>query len=119
MGVNIGPKDNWSCAPDRLTYGAASALPLTTSAGGAARTMVKIDAQQSARNVMVHVGAGVDGLIFNGHWLSGFTNIYQCVDLNVTPWVHFGRNNELIVVFHDKITIRDASLEFYDKGVYP
>ncbi len=86
---------------------------------GAARTTVKIDAKNSAHNVVVHVQAGVDGVIFNGHWLSGFTNIYQCVDLNVTPWVHFGQDNELIVVFHDKITIQEASLGFYDKGVYP
>lgn len=111
--------DNWSCAPDRLTYGAASTLPLTTSAGGAARTMVKIDARESARNVVVHVQAGVDGVIVNGHWLSGFTNIYHRVDVNVTPWVRFGQDNELIVVFHDKITIQGASLEFYEKGVYP
>ena len=68
---------------------------------------------------LVHVEAGLDGLILNGHWLSGFTNIYHHVDLNVTPWVRFGRDNEVIVVFHDRTTIREASLEFYDKGVYP
>jgi hypothetical protein len=111
--------DNWSCAADRLEYGAASALPLTTPNGGAARTMVNIDARQSARAVVVHVQAGVDAVIVNGHWLSGFTNIYNRVDLNVTPWVRFGQANELIVVFHDKITIQEASLEFYDTGVYP
>ena len=111
--------DNWSCAADRLRYGAKSALPLTTPNGGTARTLVKIDAKQAARNVVVHVGAGLDGVIFNGHWLSGYTNIYQHVDLNVTPWVHFGGENEVIAVFHDKITIREASLEFYEKGVYP
>ncbi len=111
--------DNWSCAADRLTYGPPSALPLATPSGGAARTMVNIDARQSARNVVAHVQAGVDGLIVNGHWLPGFTNIYNRVDLNVTPWVRFGQANELIVVYHDKITIRAAWLEFYEPGVYP
>ncbi|MBE3068900.1 MAG: hypothetical protein IMZ66_01550, partial [Planctomycetes bacterium] len=111
--------DGWACAPDRLTYGAASALPLTTPGAGAARTMVRIDAKQSARTVVVHVEAGLDGLIINGHWLSGFSNIYHHVDLNVTPWVRFGQDNEVVAVFHERVTIREASLEFYDKGVYP
>jgi len=113
-------KENWAYAADRLAYSPASALPLAaTSAGGAVRTTVKIDAEQSPHNVVVHVSAGLDGLIFNGHWLGGYGNIYNYVDLNVTPWVRFGRDNELIAVFHDKMTIQDAWLEFYDKDVYP
>jgi hypothetical protein len=112
-------KDRWSYAPDRLTYGADSALPLTIPAAGAIRTTVRIDAAQSARNVMIHVEAGVDGVIVNGHWVAGFGNIYHQVDLNVTPWVRFDQDNEVIAVFHEKTTIPDAWLEFYDKGVYP
>jgi hypothetical protein len=112
-------KDNWSYAPDRLTYGTASALPLTAAGAGAARTTVKIGAKESAYTVVVHVQAGVDGVIFNGRWLPGCTNIYRSVDRNVTPWVRFGQDNELIVVFHEKITIQEVSLEFYDKGAYP
>ena len=112
-------KDHWSYARDRLTYSPASDLPLATSAEGAVRTMVNIDQRQSACNIVLHVQAPVDGVIFNGHWLAGFPNIYDYVDLNVTPWVRFGRANELIAVFHDKLTIRDAWLDCYDKGVYP
>ncbi len=111
--------DNWSYAPDRLHYGANSALPLTTSGEGTIRTLVKIDAKQSAHDAVVHIQAGVDGVIFNGRWLWGLGNIYHDIDLNVTPWVHFGRENEVIAVFHEKSTILGASLEFYDKGVYP
>ena len=81
--------------------------------------MARIDTNKSAHNVVVHVQAGVDGVIFNGHWVSGFSNIYKHIDANVTPWVRFGRENELIVVFHDKLTIQNASLEFYQKDVYP
>jgi len=109
----------WSYAPDRLTYGPASSLPLTAPAAGSLRTIVKIDASQSARNVMVHVEAGVDGLIVNGHWAAGFGNIYRHVDLNVTPWVRFGQDNELIAVVHEKTTIPEAWLEFFDQGVFP
>ena len=112
-------KDHWSYAPDRLTYGPGSALPLTTPAAGSARTTVKIDAAHSARTVMVHVQASVDSVIVNGHWISGFSNIYRHIDVNATPWVRFGQDNEVIVVFHEKTTIPDAWLEFYDKGVYP
>jgi len=112
-------KDHWSYAADQLTYGPAAPLPLTIPAAGSLRTTVKIDAAQSARNVMVHVQAGADGVIVNGRWVPGFSNIYQHVDLNVTPWVRFGRDNEVIVVFHEKTTIPDAWLEFYDQGVFP
>ena len=34
-------------------------------------------------------------------------------------WVHFGQDNEVIVVFHEQIPIPDARLKFYDKSVYP
>ena len=112
-------KDNWAYAPDRLTYGPDSSLPLTIPAAGSIRTTVKLDAAQSARNIMIHVQAGVDGVIVNGRWTSGFRNIYHHVDLNVTPWVRFGQDNEIIAVFHEKTDIPDAWLEFYDKGVYP
>ena len=111
--------ERWSYAADRLTYGPAKTLPLTAPAAGSIRTTVKIDTAQSVRNVMVHVQAGVDAVIVNGHWMAGFTNIYNYVDLNATPWVRFGEDNELIVVFHEKTTVPDARLEFYDKGSYP
>jgi hypothetical protein len=111
--------DGWSYAADRLTYGPASRLPLTAPAAGSLRTSVKIDAAQSGRNVMVHVLAGVDAVIVNGRWSAGFGNIYRHVDLNVTPWVRFGQENELIVVVHEKTPLRDAWLEFYDPGVFP
>ena len=73
---------------------------------------MKIDAAQSARTVMIHIHAGVDGVIINGHWVAGFSNIYHHVDLNVTPWVRFGEENEVIAVVHEKTRIGDAWLEF-------
>jgi hypothetical protein len=110
LGIPLVEDATWAQPPP---------LAVLSAGAGAARTRVKIDAKESAHNVVVHVQAGVDGVIFNGRWLPGCTNIYKSVDRNVTPWVHFGQDNELIVVFHGKITIQEASLEFYDKGVYP
>jgi hypothetical protein len=112
-------KDHWSYAADRLRYGLDSALPLMAPAAGSACTTVKIDTAQLGRTVLIHVQAGVDGVIINGHWVAGFSNIYHHVDLNVTPWVRFGQDNEVIVVFHEKTTIPDAWLEFYEEGIYP
>ena len=112
-------KGRWSYAADRLVYGPTLSLPLTAPAAGSVRTTVKIDASQSVRNVMIHLEAGVDAVILNGHWLAGFSNIYHHVDLNATPWVRFGQENEIIAVIHEKTTIPDAWLEFYDKDVYP
>ena len=109
----------WAFAPDRLTFQPTATLPMKTDSAGAVRALVKVDPKESGRNIMIHFGAGIDGLIVNGHWLAGNGNIYNYVDLNLTPWIKFGKENELIAVFHDKQTIPDASLEFYDKGVYP
>jgi hypothetical protein len=109
----------WSYAADRLRYGPAAPLPLTIPSAGSIRTTVKIDPAQSARNILVHVEAGADAVIVNGQWLAGFSNIYRHVDLNATPWVRWGRDNELIVLFHEPTTIPDAWLEFYDQDVYP
>jgi len=61
----------------------------------------------------------VDGVIVNGRWVAGFSNIYNHVDLNVTPWVRFGRDNEVIVVFHEKTTIGDAWLESTTRASIP
>jgi hypothetical protein len=109
----------WAYAPDRLTYQPTAPLPFTTSAAGAVRAMVKVDSKEASRNIVIHFGAGIDGLIVNGHWLGGNGNIYNYVDLNLTPWIKFDQENELIAVFHDKSTIANTALEFYAKGVYP
>ena len=111
--------DGWAYASDRLTYGPAGSLPLTVPAAGSLRTTVAVDSAQRSRHVMIHVQAAVDSVIINGRWVAGFSNIYHHVDLNLTPWVRFGQDNELILVFHEQTAIPAAWLEFYDQDVFP
>ena len=42
------------------------------------------------------------------------------VELNITPWVHFGGDNRIqLVSTYDKGTMRNADLDFYMPGIYP
>ena len=83
------------------------------------RTVVTIDPQYAGRNVFVHVGAGCDLVIVNGHAAPGYPHFYKYADVNATPWVKFGSANTIVAVFHDPQQLADARLEFYDKTHYP
>jgi hypothetical protein len=117
--VERQPLTEWAYAPDRLAYQTPAPLPLTTPGPGALQAKFKVDRKESGRNVFVHIGIGTDGVVVNGHWLPGCSNIYNYVDENITPWVNFGGDNVIATVFHDKSTLADAHIEFYDKNVYP
>jgi hypothetical protein len=42
------------------------------------------------------------------------------VEMNITPWVHFGGDNRIqLVSTYDKGTMRHADLDFYTPGTYP
>jgi len=110
-------KDNWAFAPDCLKYSAVSSLPLTTPIIGALRTAARIDASQAGYNVVVHT------VTSNGHQHSMIFNGYPLLcngnyDVNVTPWVRFGQDNEIIVI-SDTTILHDASIDFYDKKDFP
>jgi hypothetical protein len=111
--------DHWAFAPDKLKFGESSNLPLKTPSAGAVRTVVKIDPKFAGRSVFLHVGAGCDMVVINGHGTSGYSNIYKYVDVNATPWVKFGAENTIVATFHDANEVQDARLEFYDKNRYP
>lgn len=90
-------KDNWSFAPDYLRCSQPGALPLKTPVIGALRTVATIDADQAGPHDVVHTVTSNNhqhSLIFNGRPLLCNGNF----DVNVTPWVKFGQNNEIIVI---------------------
>ena len=73
---------------------------------------------------VVHVEAtdpSLHGVIVNGTAVvrePGF--IGTDFDLNVTPYVKFGQENEIIVIGGaSRHTVKDVSLNFYEKRVYP
>ena len=86
---------------DGLRYGPPTALP-GPLVGKAARRTVKIDASHASRNVVVHAVADnypLSGVLINGRFVLRFRhNLGSEINLNITPWVKFGEDNELILV---------------------
>ena len=108
--------DHWAFAPDDLTYGPPASLPVSHLAG-AWRTTAIIDASHAGSTVMIRTQTNDNhqhAVIFNGHGL-GFGG--NC-EVNVTPWVKFGRENEIIVVC-DYTTMQNASIDYYAPKAFP
>jgi hypothetical protein len=116
---------DWAGSPDGLTYTAPA--PLTERwAGMVARRMVRADAAQARKNVVIHASArpGVlQGVIVNGHYVMRFHHrIGRDIDLNVTLWFFFGQDNEIVLVASGGTSpcgIRNVELRFYDRDIYP
>ncbi len=113
---------DWSYANDYLTYAAPGPLPVTVPDIGSVRCEVTVDASLSGKTIMLHVkanNAGIGALIVNGHWYGSYGNIYNFMDCNVTPYIKFGQKTEIIAVMGSGTTLEKASLDSYEKGVYP
>jgi hypothetical protein len=114
--------DGWNFAHDFMTYSGPNSLPATITQSGTLRTEAVIDPSQKGRNVVLHVdtnNASINGMIFNGHWYAGYGNIYSFNEANVTPFVKYGQKNEIVVVLGGNTIVKDATLNFYDKKIYP
>jgi hypothetical protein len=113
----------WEISVDGLRYAPPVTLP-GPLVGKAARRTVKIDASHANRNVVVHAVADnypLAGVLINGRFVLRFRhNIGSEVNLNITPWVKFGQDNELILVSNGgNGTLREVSLEFHARESYP
>jgi hypothetical protein len=102
----------WDISSDRLHYAPAQ-LPGVIK-GTSARRVFKIDASESSRNVIVHAlgeGRSVGGMIINGRYVSPYGNFMSSEEnLNITPWVKFGQDNELILFYHLPNRNREGNL---------
>jgi hypothetical protein len=61
-------------------------------------------------------------LIINGRFVTQHHHYFLSAEenLNITPWVKFGQDNELLLLFGaPQGTLKEVSLEFHDKGTYP
>jgi hypothetical protein len=97
-------------------------MPVTAPDVGALRCVVDVNAKQAGHNVVVHLhsnDAGIRGLLVNGQFYSGYGNIYNFMDCNVTPFIKWGRKNEIIVLIGKGTVLQQASVDYYDKNVYP
>jgi hypothetical protein len=114
--------NDWSYAQDYMTYSNPGPLPTTPSDPGSHRCEVEIDPKQTGHNVVLHVTCdndGISGIVFNGIAYAAYGNIYNFMEINVTPFVKFGKKNEIIVLNNGKTTIEKASIDFFDKNAYP
>jgi hypothetical protein len=114
--------DGWSFAPDYMTYSDPNTLPANTPGVGSIRREFVPDPKQQGRTVVLHIdgtNASISGLIFNGQFYPSYGNIYNFMDVNVTPWVKWGGKNEVIVVLAGQVTVNTVTLGYYDQGIYP
>ncbi len=88
----------WAASKDVLHYDKTLQLPGKWDAYSAKRNIM-IPAEFKDKQVVVHVEFnenGPMGVHVNGHWLRRSGHIYgHGFDLNITPWVRFGAENEL------------------------
>jgi len=111
----------WDMSRDSLHY-TPGQLPGLFD-GKIARRIFKIDAPQTTQNIVVHAlasGGFLHGMIINGRYVAVGL---QCAEenLNITPWVKFGQDNELILLSagYNGQVMKEVSLEFHEKGTYP
>ncbi|MHB9026529.1 MAG: type 1 glutamine amidotransferase family protein [Armatimonadota bacterium] len=116
----------WNMTNDGLVYHPKPAALPGPWDGMMARRMVAVDKAQAGRNVILHLetdhSSGITGAIVNGHWLTRHHHdIGARTDMNITPWVKFGADNEIILKRSGpgRTNLKGASLDFYTPGVWP
>jgi hypothetical protein len=117
----------WAISTDNLRFAPPSALPGPADNMTAARRVLRIEGGakgQPRQNVVFHAAAdnyAIVGVIVNGRCVPRFAHLIGTeVDLNITPFVHPGQDNELILITRPgKLTLRELSLDFYDADKYP
>lgn len=115
----------WTASPDAVHFDKKLTLPGRWDAYTAKRK-VTIDAEQAAdRNVILHIetDAPMVGVITNGHFIRRHHHMIGTrFDLNITPWIRPGQENELELVTWERAgqgTVKDVSLQFHDPAAYP
>ena len=113
----------WNPSNDLLSYGHAVQLPGKCDARSFRRT-ITVPETMAANNVVLDVdaegGRGVMGVIVNGYYI-GHDLAAMHFQINMTPWIQFGKENEIELVCFSKgpVAIKNVSLETHPKGIYP
>ena len=113
----------WETSSDMLAYRTSVNLPGKASCKSFRKTVI-VAKSQFANNVMLNVdaegGKGVLGAITNGFFIKHDISDMH-FQLNVTPWIRFGENNEIELVTDGSgaVTVKNVSLEFHRPGSYP
>lgn len=104
-------------------------LPPVTLPGGydamTLRREVVVPADKADMNVILRVRTTgrLVGAIVNGHLVRRFHHIIgDRFDLNVTPWINFGKSNEIILFSMDgpaRGELAEIAFDFHQKDSYP
>ncbi len=110
----------WILSSDGLRYGGTD--PPAGSGRLEDRPAAGSHRRRAGDNVVLHALAedsSIGGVIVNGHRVVRFRGRTSTeVDLNITPFVRFGQDNELILFASPgKRSIRALSLDVYDRAV--
>ena len=118
----------WAASKDLLHYDKTMPLPGKWDAYSAKRK-VQIPSEFKNKQVVVHVELqlvpyaddSLRGVYINGHWVRrSYHNYGHGFDLNITPWVRFGDENELELQYEDgrrlpgKFDLTRISLDIFD-----
>lgn len=115
---------DWQPSRDLMTYAPTVPLPGPYNAMSLRRNVV-IPAEQKDRNVLLTVDTTgrLVGVLVNGHWVRRFHHIIGTrFDLNITPWVKFGEENEIELVSMEgptNGTVNTVRLDFHNPASYP
>jgi hypothetical protein len=88
---------------------------------------VRVDRALAGMTAMVRVETATQcaiyGVMVNGRWVMRLHHeVGTLTELNVTPWIRFGEENEICIVRRngpDKGEIKSVRLEFHKAGEYP
>lgn len=115
----------WIASQDAMHFNKTLTLPGEWDAF-TARRHVTIDPKLAAdRNVILRIDttAPIVGVILNGHYVRRHHHMVGTrFDLNITPWVRIGQENEFELVTYEnpgKGVVKDISLRYYDPATYP
>ncbi len=116
----------WVTTRDCLSWEGRATLPGPWDYA-MARRKVRIDRSAAGKTVLVRVETaqpcGIYGVMVNGRWVMRLHHeVGPVTELNVTPWVRFGEENEIHVVRRGgggKAEIKVVRLDYYREGEYP
>ncbi len=120
----LDPAGTWHTTTDGIHTSPDQKLPGNWSGSTALRHIV-IPAKLSNRSAMLAVesSAGIVGTIINGHYIRRHHHkIGNHLDLNITPWIHFGERNEIQIVTWDGPSTGQVDaihLVFFNRLEYP
>jgi hypothetical protein len=102
--------------------------PIKLPGNYSARTLrrdVEVPASEKGKNVVLRadVTGALTGVLVNGHWVRRFHHLIGTrFDLNVTPWIRFGKTNTIELVSPNDSTqgrVKTVRLDFHQPENYP